>query len=302
MTVTLALGDGKCSQCYLRVMPDRFFKLALLGHPVGHSLSPSIHDAGLVAIGCLPGYVAIDVSPGDLKDFVGSMVRKGFDGANVTIPHKEAVVPLMDSLSPAAERIGAVNTIVVKDGRLHGDNTDHIGFIRPLQQFGEGFRSDRALVLGAGGAARAVLYALGMSPQAKTIVLTARQSSRCQRLLEALAMKDVSIVDWDARFKAAPTADLIVNTTPVGLWPRHEASPLAGCSFSTSQTVYDLVYNPGETQLLHDARSAGARIQPGLPMLIEQAAESFFQWTGHELDRDAVRVALGPVLRSSTSA
>jgi shikimate dehydrogenase len=302
MTVTIAAGDGKCNRSYLETMRDQIFKLALLGYPVGHSLSPIIHDAGLAAIGCVPGYVAIDVAPGNLADFVESMARDGFDGANVTIPHKEAIVPLMDSLSPAAERIGAVNTIVVKDGRLHGDNTDHVGFIRPLQQLGDQFRSDRALVLGAGGAARAVLYALGLSPHVEEIVVTARQSARCVRILNSLALKDVSIVEWDTRLQAAETADLVVNTTPVGLWPRHGASPLAGCSFSAAQTVYDLVYNPVETQLLKDARATGARIQPGLPMLIEQAAEGFFQWTGRELDRDAVMIALQPVLRPSSTA
>jgi len=241
--------------------------------------------------------VACNVHPEALAQAVAGLVALGFRGANVTIPHKEAVIPLMDELSSAARSIGAVNTIVVQDGgRLLGENTDHVGFARPLSVFRDELKGRSALVLGAGGAARAVVYSLLHQFELESITLAARTLTRAVRLRSDLAGSRpetrLLIVPWDEEEVSSTGATLIVNTTPIGMDPEADASPLPPGAFRQNQIVYDLIYNPEQTRLLGSAEANGARCIGGMPMLLGQAAEAFRLWTGQEMPVDAVRAAL----------
>ena len=268
-------------------MPDIDFRFALLGHPLGHTLSPVIHNTAFEALGIDERYGTLDVRPEDLPELMKGLGDSGMQGLNVTVPHKESVIPFLDSVSEAAGRIGAVNTIDIREGRLHGHNTDHAGFRAALPQDPTG----PALILGAGGAARAVLYALD---DTRGGWVAARRSGQAARLIETVsrAPEMWNVCDWAGRIEVAQSASLIVNTTPIGMWPDTQRTPLPGGMLHEGQTAYDLVYNPEETLLLKDARAAGARVIGGLPMLVGQAAAAFEIWTGRPLPLDPVHTAL----------
>jgi shikimate dehydrogenase len=279
------------------------FPLAILGHPVGHSLSPTIHNAALIALGEAPGYIACDVRPDELKQAIDGLIALGFRGANVTIPHKEAVLPFMHEVSPSARKIGAVNTIVVDGGRLIGENTDHLGFWEPLQSFGDDLVGQTALVLGAGGAARAVVYALMTRLRLQEIGICARKPGRAGQIVDDLAnlapKTVIKHVPWKAAPGASSQAALVVNTTPIGMSPHVTASPLPPECLRRGRLVYDLVYTPATTRLLEDAERAGARCIGGLPMLLGQAAAAFRLWTGREMPLEPVRRAVLARLKTS---
>ncbi|MEX0747770.1 MAG: shikimate dehydrogenase [Rhodothermales bacterium] len=277
--------------------------VALLGDPVEHSLSPDIHNSAFVAKKLNFVYVALKVSALHVEEAVQGLRALNFAGANVTAPHKQAVIPALDRLSSQAAEVGAVNTIVCKprpetgEIELFGDNTDIAGFLGPLQSFADRLRGKPMVVFGAGGAARAVVYALLTTFQPERLTLAARTPERAHALAEEMAVFDTSNAlavrpIGDSR-EAVRSSVLIVNATTLGTHPRVETSPWPHLSdFSREQFVYDLVYNPGSTRLLRDAASRGATILGGLEMLIAQAALAFEQWTGHEMPSDAVRKAL----------
>ncbi len=255
----------------------------LLGHPVAHSLSPLFQSAALRAAGLDVTYEAVNVPPDRLAEALAGLVAERA-GGNVTVPHKEAVARVCQRLTPLAERIGAVNVFWVEDGALWGDNTDAGGFAAAVASLGCATpgSGDRVAVLGAGGAAAAVLAAVGQWPGALASVYNrtpARALALCARA-GAHARAVVSVDD------ALAGARLVVNATTVGL--RDDAQPVDVARLPAGANVIDLVYRPGGTAWVRAARARGHRAIDGLPMLIEQGALAFERWFGVPPDRDAM--------------
>jgi len=267
-------------------------RAGLLGWPVAHSVSPAMQNAAFRALGLPWRYELLPVPPDELAAAVDGLEGRGFQGANVTVPHKEAALALVDEADADARAIGAVNTLVRRGGGWLGTNTDAAGFLAALQEGGFAPAGRRALVLGAGGAARAVVYALGQVGCA--VAVHNRTAERAVRLcaeLDAVAAASMAVapslaaLDLDA-------IDLLVNATPVGQWPAADASPWPqSLPLPAHWIVLDLVYNPIETRLLARARAAGATAVDGLEMLVHQGALSFHLWTGQEAPLDAMRAA-----------
>jgi shikimate dehydrogenase len=273
--------------------------VALLGRPVAHSLSPLMHNTAFRAQDVSHVYVAFEVAPQALGEAVAGLRALGLAGANVTVPHKEAVVEHLDALTERAEAVGAVNTLFwKKNGALTGDNTDAAGFLAPLEPRADRLRGRNALIFGAGGAARAATYALLTSGFAlRRLTLAARTPSRAERLAADLAPFDekgaLAVVPEGEAGEAVRSAHLLVNATPLGMEPDPEGTPWSDASdFSGGQLAYDLVYAPRETRFLHEAERQGATPIGGLEMLVGQAAASYRRWTGRDMPTGAVRQAL----------
>lgn len=263
-------------------------QLGLIGYPLGHSLSPKIHTAALEACEIGGDYSLFEIRPDDQKDLIDLLVRVRngeITGLNVTIPHKQNVIPLMDDLTTTAKAIGAVNTIWMKNGKLTGDNTDVPGFLADLKDFlgkkkEESENQKSALVLGAGGSARAVVYALVKDGWEVTIA--ARHIEQAQELAKQYPIPDsrLSTIEYQSTAFSSLLPTLIINTTPLGMFPNIDASPWPhNLCLPPNAAIYDLVYNPRETKMVRDARAAGLPAVTSLGMLIEQAALSFEIWT-----------------------
>jgi len=264
-----------------------------MGWPVEHSLSPVMHNAAFAALGLDWVYVPLPVAPGDVREAVQGLRALGFVGANVTIPHKQAVIPWLDEVSAAAQAIGAVNTLVVRDGRLLGENTDWRGFLTSLREAGVEPAGKCALVLGAGGAARAVVYAL-VRVGARVVVVN-RTHARAEGLARALTkLGDIqTALTVEAAVNLLSDIDLVVNTTSVGMWPRIDESPWPeAVPLPTRAIVCDLVYHPLETRLLKRASTTGCPVVDGLGMLVHQGAAAFELWTGVEAPVKVMREEL----------
>ncbi|CAN5751493.1 shikimate dehydrogenase [soil metagenome] len=258
-------------------------RVFLLAHPAGHSLSPALHNAAFAATGLKAHYEARDVAPEDLAEAVAALRAPDVLGANVTIPHKPAVLPLMDTLTVTAEAIGAVNTIVNREGELLGHNTDAAGFLRALQEdAGLELSGTTALLLGAGGAARAVVYAL-LSAGVERVQIYNRTVDKARALAADFgALGRVEVLSEQALPKAVRQTQLLVNTTSVGMergGVNPDVSPLPEGVLPQNGFVCDLVYRPEHTRLLQDAAAAGLLTQNGLPMLVYQGAAAFQRWT-----------------------
>ena len=254
-------------------------KTFVIGHPVAHSRSPLIHGSWLKAYGIAGSYEAIDVEPEALPAHFARLRSGEFVGGNVTIPLKEQVFALCDSVDPLAKTIGAVNTLVAKDGKVHGFNTDYLGFLGNLDQHAPGWSDgpQSALVLGAGGASRAVLVAL-VARGIKTIHLLNRTPATAERLAREIAGPIIP-GSLEQLAELAPKIGLLVNTTSIGMHgSRFDDLPLA--ALPKSALVTDLVYVPLHTPLLLDARALGLRTVDGLGMLLHQAVPGFEAWFG----------------------
>jgi shikimate dehydrogenase len=258
-------------------------RLAVLGHPVGHSRSPAMQNAALAELGLGEewSYEAIDVAPDTFEPRVWAMASEGFAGANVTVPHKGAALALADDLSETAREIGAANTLIFEEGSVRADNTDAAGLLRALSASPRG---QRALVLGAGGAARAVVWALAR--EGAEVAVWNRTELRSRDLCEELGGEPV----------AAPVqADyaLIVNSTAVGLGGEDPFAelPLAPDRFVDGQIVVDMVYGKSQSALLSAATAAGAAAVDGLEVLVQQGALSLEIWTGRPAPLDTMRAA-----------
>jgi shikimate dehydrogenase len=273
----------------------------LLGYPVGHSISPQIYGAAFRAMGLDSSLEARATPPEELTAVVAGLRDEDCYGASVTIPHKQAVMPLIDGLDDAARTIGAVNCIVNRHGGLTGYNTDFYGFRRSLLESGFRPGGSKAVVLGAGGSARAVVAALVDSGVA-SILVTARSAARAEETAASLRNDlgakagGVAALGWDdvARFEAAcREAKLIVNCTPLGMSGsgNEGRSPIAAALIPPASVVLDLVYNPVETPLLRDAKAAGATAVSGLDMLVYQGAAAIKLWTGEEAPVDIMKEA-----------
>ena len=251
-------------------------KAGVIGHPIAHSKSPLIHGYWLKKFGIDGEYMAYDVPPDNLVAGVNRLVQAGLRGFNVTLPHKQTIMDLCSDISEDAQKIGAVNTVVIDDhGQLHGRNTDAFGFIQNLDETIPDFdwSNRETVVIGAGGAARAVLYALSIKG-VQDITLTNRTQESANFLASGYGAK---VTAWDQRQKAIQGSDLIINTTSLGMkgQPPLEID-LSG--ITDQAVVYDIVYAPLYTPLLCAARDQGAQFVTGIGMLLHQARPAFAAW------------------------
>ena len=273
--------------------------VAVIGDPIAHSRSPLMHNAAFRALGLDFAYGAFRVRPDDVGAAVAAVRALGLAGLNVTIPHKQAVIPFLDVLSPVARLTGAVNTVVNRDGVLHGDNTDVPGLSRALDEAGLAARARLAIVLGAGGSARATVVALAR--RARTVVVAARRGEQARALLDELgpgvrarlvAVPLESLAAGDGPSAAyLGAADVVVNTTPVGMHGE-PFLPFAFAATPASCLFYDLVYTERVTPFLAAARRAHRRGVNGLGMLLHQGAVAFEHWTGTKAPVEVMRRAL----------
>jgi len=267
--------------------------ICILGHPVRHSRSPSMHNAAFATQGLDLVYLAFDVPPDDLAVAVAGLRALGVAGANITIPHKEAIIPLLDEVEPAARRTGAVNTLVSREGRLVGYNTDVYGFLRALEKgWGRGPYGARCLVVGAGGAARAVIAAL-VAEEAGEIWVYNRNIARARDLCAEVASWSplpIRVLGESDLLLFGPQAELIVNATPAGMETGVKATPIPVDILTSDQVVLDVVYAAEATPLLVAAHGKGALVIDGVEMLVQQAARSYELWTGRAAPIDLMRV------------
>ena len=272
-------------------------RLGIIGYPIGHSISPIFQQAALDALGIDATYEKWEVTPEGVGDFVNGLRAPDSWGINITLPHKQAVIPLLDEVDEWAAAAGAVNTIVNHDGRLTGHNTDGPGFLRALLvETGYDPKGTRALILGAGGAARGILLALARGG-VDSLVIANRTMERAETLAKLAVENGVKSeaipIAGNVLIKAAASADLIVNCTSVGMshGPDEQGTPLTAAQIPASAIVNDVVYTPLETPLLREAAAAGATALGGLHMLVYQGVLSFQMWTGQDAPADVMLAA-----------
>jgi len=268
----------------------------IFGYPIGHSLSPLMHNTAFTHYGLDAVYLPFAVPPAHLEMALKSIVALHMGGVNVTIPHKQAVMAWMDELSPEAHLIGAINTIHLRDGRLHGYNTDGIGFLRALEEAGSDVAGCTVMLLGAGGAARAIAVQLCLSG-IRRLYLANRTLARAEDLAAFLQQNvphaDISVVTLGEASLAAylPDTDIVVNATSIGMHP-HDPMLLPPYALGPRHLVCDIVYRPLHTPLLRAAQRQGARTVDGLGMLLHQGAKAFEIWTEHAFPLALIRARL----------
>lgn len=268
----------------------------LIGNPVEHSLSPAIHNAAFQKLGLNFVYLAFRVEA--IGDAIKGLRSLGnFRGASVTIPHKVSAVPFLDSLEPTARHIGAINTIVAEGGILKGYNTDAIGALRALHEGGVALNGRQVVMLGSGGAARAIAFALGaetgidrltilgIDEQERTVLVRDLQSKAGMAVQE-------SLLDESMLRKVLPDTHVLIHCTPMGMSPKVHQTSVPAALLHSGLTVMDIVYNPRDTQLLKDAKAAGCRVIPGLEMFLHQAAAQFELWTNQAAPADVMRAVM----------
>ena len=270
-------------------------RLAVFGDPVAHSVSPPMHNAALVALGMDLLYTRVHVRPDELPDALSHVARAGFIGVNLTIPHKTAVLPLLDAVDAHATRLGAVNTVRVEaDGTLRGFNTDGPGFVRAVRaEFGLTLRGASVLILGAAGGAGRALATQCVLEGCERIVLVNRTFEKARELAETLG---ASAVPWEEAAGTLGDVDLVVNASSVGLHAG-DKSPLPAAAIPAGTLIFDTVYRAsGEpTPLLAAAREAGARTAAGLALLLYQGALSFEHWFGVPAPLEAMQRGLASI-------
>lgn len=255
----------------------------VIADPIGHTVSPAMHNAAFEQVGIDYLYVPFQVKKEELGKAIAGMRALNIRGLNVTIPHKVAVIPFLDDLDDLAQRIGAVNTIVNDDGVLKGYNTDATGFLRALLERGIEPREKRVVILGAGGASRGI--SLALAERGSNLIILNRTwdkvkeqadriSQLCQREVQALKLNKENLA------KALNKADILINTTSVGMSPDIEETPVTADLIKPPVIVFDIVYNPIKTRLLREAETAGAETISGIDMLVWQGALAFEKWTG----------------------
>lgn len=267
----------------------------IIGDPVEHSVSPGMQNAAFKAVGADYIYLPFRVKKDDLENAVKGMRALNLRGLNVTIPHKVKVMPLLDEIDPLAEKIGAVNTIVNKEGHLKGYNTDAAGFLNALLAEGIDPAGKRIVIIGSGGAARSIAFGLSETGSSLTILnrhltpavgLAERIHHYWGKRVEALEINENNLRD------ALGRADILVNTTSLGMTPGVDLTPVPSDLIKAGTTVFDIVYNPLKTRLLREAEKRGARIITGLEMLVRQGAAAFELWTGKDAPLDIMRKAV----------
>ena len=264
----------------------------VLGHPVRASLSPAMHNAAFAALGMNARYVPFPTLPEYLETAVRGLAKAGVAGFNLTVPHKQTILPLLDEITPQARAIGAVNTVRVTDGQLHGANTDGDGLLAAIDEaLGFSCKGAQVLILGAGGAARGIAFAL-LDAGASQLVISNRTAERAMELAKECArhFPKVEVTGISMDQAATLTTGLVINATSVGMGDGH--SPVRLDKMQISAGVVDIVYNPLDTPLLLQARALGLPTADGLGMLLHQGWLAFQFWTGVEPPLDVMRTAL----------
>ena len=264
-----------------------------LGQPVAGNPTQFMMERAFAAAGLDWRYLTLEVAPEKLPDAVRGLRALGFRGANFTIPHKVAVIPLLDELSQAAELMGAVNCVNRIDDKLVGENTDGKGFVQSLRGVTDP-SGKRVVILGAGGAARAIAVELGLSGASQFTIVN-RQRERGEELAKLLServMVPATYVEWKGNYDIPPDCDVLINATSIGLGDAHARVPVNNATIRPELVVADVIFNPAETRFLREAAEHGATTLDGLGMLVNQAVIGFKIWTGIEPDANVMRDAL----------
>jgi len=263
--------------------------LGVIGHPVEHSLSPLMHNAAIAHLGLDYIYLPFPIAPENLEIAIAGFAAIGVVGFNVTIPHKQAIIPLLSEITPVAQAIGAVNTVSRQNNRWVGTNTDIEGFIALLQTtYKQDWSQKVAVILGNGGAARAVVAGCHQLGFAKIYVLgrnVEKLQAFCDSWNNSPIEENLQVGTWDELAKLIPQADLLVNTTPIGMYPKVDESPLSVeemANLPTGAIAYDLIYIPKPTQFLKQAEKQGAVAIDGLEMLVQQGVAALKIWLQQE--------------------
>ena len=269
--------------------------IGLLGDPVAHSLSPLLHNHVFAALGLPYAYVPLAVKGRDIHNALVALRAFSFVGANVTIPHKQRVVPYCDALSPVSAAMGAVNTLYFRTGLLHGTTTDPEGFYKALAWMRHDPAGGRIVILGNGGIARTLAYALALDRIPRRLTLVGRDPKKVSALASELSAATHFPAQWTTFSDAGcreriKECTLLVNCTSVGMSPRTNETPIDPAALHDAMAVFDTVYNPAETKLLADARRAGCAAQNGMRMLLYQGLASLKIWTGIEADDSIIDI------------
>jgi len=266
---------------------------AIIGDPVEHSLSPVMHNAAFKELGLNLVYVAFTVTSTELKDAVLGAKSLGLRGLNVTMPHKNAVMSHLDAVDSTAKSIGAVNTVLNNQGKLIGYNTDGSGAMIAFQENGVDLEEKKLVLLGAGGAAKAIAYQAAQDVE--ELVILNRTPEKAKKLAEALKSFGAKVkggtLSSEVLKQELPTTDILVNATSVGMHPDVDSSPVPSDLLHSNLSVMDIIYNPLETRLLKDAKSAGAKVGSGIEMLLYQGAVAFEIWTNCPAPVEVMREA-----------
>lgn len=272
--------------------------LGVIGHPIAHSLSPVMHNAAIAQLGVDYVYLPFAIAPEQLTTAITGFSAIGLRGFNVTIPHKQAILPLLDQISEVAQAIGAVNTVCRTAQGWYGTNTDAEGFLAPLKALDRDWSESTAVILGNGGAARAVVAGCAQLGCAQIQVI-GRNLEKLQDFRTSWQntplIDRLSVQAWSELPTLLPTADLVVNTTPIGMHPHHDASPLTDADWQqlpSSAIAYDLIYTPRPTLFLQQATGQGLRTLDGLEMLVQQGAAALTLWLQQPAPVDVMRQAL----------
>jgi len=268
----------------------------VIGNPVEHSLSPAIHNAAFQKLGLNFVYLAWRVEI--IGDAINGLRALGnFRGASVTIPHKVAAVPFLDEVESTARHIGAINTIVATGGKLTGYNTDATGALRALRESDTGLKGQRVAILGSGGAARAIAFALAADGAIERLDLLGIDDKEREALAgdlrskTTMAVHDMQLNEASLK-KVLANVQVLIHCTPTGMSPKVEGTCVPASLLHAGLTVMDIVYNPRETRLLKEAKAAGCRTIPGLEMFLHQAAAQFELWTNQPAPTDVMRTVL----------
>lgn len=266
----------------------------IIGDPIAHSLSPAIHNAGYKELGIEDRYhyERRRVRPDELAGFMREVRAEGIRGVSCTSPHKVAVMEYMDDIDPAAERIGAVNTVVNDGGALKGYNTDWMGVVGPLEKLAP-LKGKKVALLGAGGAARSIAY--GVTNRGARLTIYNRTVDKARELAEEIGAESADLDDPES----IKDMDIIINATSVGMSPDSGSTPLPDKFITGGQIVFDSIYVPYETRLLREAAAKGAKVIHGTEMLLGQAVVQFKLYTGYEAPETAMRQALEQALKSA---
>lgn len=268
--------------------------LGVIGDPIAHSLSPVMHNAAIAHLGLDYIYLPFQIKPEDLSVAIEGFRAINLQGFNITIPHKQAIIPLLAEISSTARLVGAVNTVYQTPQGWAGTNTDVQGFIAPLKKMRD-WQGTQVLILGYGGAARAVVAGC-QQLGCKEIHVAGRNSEKLLDFWQSWADFPglVSIHPWEQRAILLPHVDLVVNTTPIGTTPDVHTSPveLSMTGLKSGAIAYDLIYNPAKTLFLHQAEQAGATILNGLEMLVQQGAAALEMWLGCPVPLDVMQQSL----------
>lgn len=282
----------------MQVITGKTKLLGVIGHPVEHSLSPLMHNAAIASLRLDYVYLPLPVKPEDLELALNGFGAIGLKGFNITIPHKQAILPLLSEVSQIAQEVGAVNTVWRTDSLWAGTNTDVEGFIAPLETYSHDWSKTIAVILGSGGAARAVVAGCARLGCAQ-IHVVGRNGLKLKEFLTSwgdspLAV-NLQVHSWEELSLLIPGATLLVNTTPIGMHPHIEASPLSVTQMANlppSAIVYDLIYTPSPTKFLQHAQKLGAITIDGLEMLVQQGAAALKIWLQQPVPVAVMREAL----------